>query len=113
MDNAAPDFTYLDYDDLDYGTPQFSDLYDCSVTPADCIQLQTSEAGLPLLQLNDWNPNLPYDETPHHVHSLYYRVEASAEEGTINEAYRRHREESCSRPQWLLEHHPETKGRSF
>ncbi|KAK3933746.1 hypothetical protein QBC46DRAFT_454626 [Diplogelasinospora grovesii] len=64
MDNAPLDFAYLDDDNFDYGTPKLPD-FDCrSESPADRSQLQRSEPGLPLLQLADWNPNLPYNECP-------------------------------------------------
>lgn len=51
-------------DDYDYRTPDPLPLDGRSASPAQTNHPQTVRTGLPLLQLADWNPSLPYDEAP-------------------------------------------------
>ncbi|KAM7210081.1 hypothetical protein V8F06_014538 [Rhypophila decipiens] len=59
-------------DNLDYRTPEltYGDR-SASFTPQD--QPQRRRPGLPLLQLADWNPSLPYDESP--PTCIHYSIE--------------------------------------
>ncbi|KAK4206178.1 hypothetical protein QBC37DRAFT_301314, partial [Rhypophila decipiens] len=59
-------------DNLDYRTPEltYGDRGG-SLTPQD--QPQRRRPGLPLFQLADWNPSLPYDESP--PTCIHYSIE--------------------------------------
>src|SRR6266566_6813042 len=50
-------------DDLDYRTPGIQRFDSRAASPADQSQHRKGRPGLPLLQLDDWDPNLPYDES--------------------------------------------------
>jgi hypothetical protein len=65
MTNLDLDLTqWYNEDDYDYRTPDLPPLDSRSTSPAQTNQPQRVRPGLPLLQLADWNPSLPYDESP-------------------------------------------------
>jgi hypothetical protein len=64
MSNPSFDISqWYNEHDLDYRTPELPD-DSRSASPAPQDQPQRRRPGLPLLQQADWNPNLPYDESP-------------------------------------------------
>lgn len=64
MTNLDFDITqWYNEDDLDFRTPE-PRTFSSSASPADPSPPERGELGLPLLQLADWNPNLPYNESP-------------------------------------------------
>ena len=66
-DNSQPfDPTQWDYNDLDLRTPQLSGINSRAVSLADPSPLpsQHQRSRLPLLQLDDWDPDDTYDECP-------------------------------------------------
>ncbi|CZS75053.1 unnamed protein product [Fusarium graminearum] len=70
-DDGQPfDPTQWDYDDLDFCTPQLSGTNTCGVSLADPSPSPSSHqrSRLPLLQLDDWDPDDTYDECPPSVH---------------------------------------------
>ncbi len=74
MNDADFDMTrYFDENNFDYGAPQLPSFDSRSVSPADHSRLQRSEPGLPLLRLDKWNPNLPYNESL--PTCIYYSIE--------------------------------------
>jgi hypothetical protein len=56
-------YTYNE-DGLDYRTPNPPVFGSRDTSPAPAHQPQRGRQGLPLLQLADWDSNLPYDESP-------------------------------------------------
>ncbi len=76
MTNLDPDlsqwYTY-NQDGLDYRTPDPPVFGSRGTSPAPASQPQRGGQGLPLLQLADWDPNLPYDESP--PTCIHYSIE--------------------------------------
>ncbi|VTO81326.1 unnamed protein product [Fusarium graminearum] len=75
-DDSQPfDPTQWDYDDLDFCTPQLSGTNTCGVSLADPSPSPSSHqrSRLPLLQLDDWDPDDTYDECP--PTSVHYSIE--------------------------------------
>jgi hypothetical protein len=70
MEQVTMDFPPLEEtlwyndDNLDYRTPDLRRFDAPSTSPADPNESQGSQPRLPLLQLHDWDPDLPYDESP-------------------------------------------------
>ena len=65
-------YTYNE-DGLDYRTPDPPVFGSRGTSPAPASQPQRGRQGLPLLQLADWDPNLPYDESP--PTCIHYSIE--------------------------------------
>ncbi|KAH7459850.1 hypothetical protein FOMA001_g19857 [Fusarium oxysporum f. sp. matthiolae] len=64
-DRQVLDLTQWDYDDLDFRTPQLSGINSRGVSLADPSPLPGYQRPrLPLLQLDDWDPDGTYDESP-------------------------------------------------
>ncbi|KAI7762676.1 hypothetical protein LZL87_014164 [Fusarium oxysporum] len=66
-DDSQPlDLTQWDYDDLDFRTPQLSGINSRGVSLADPSPSpsQHPRSRLPLLQLDNWDPDDTYDESP-------------------------------------------------
>ncbi|CAG1983662.1 unnamed protein product [Fusarium graminearum] len=75
-DDSQPfDPTQWDYDDLDFCTPQLRGTNTCGVSLADPSPSPSSHqrSRLPLLQLDDWDPDDTYDECP--PTSVHYSIE--------------------------------------
>ncbi|EYB30508.1 hypothetical protein FG05_13476 [Fusarium graminearum] len=75
-DDSQPfDPTQWDYDDLDFCTPQLRGTNTCDVSLADPSPSPSSHqrSRLPLLQLDDWDPDDTYDECP--PTSVHYSIE--------------------------------------
>ncbi|KAK5988061.1 hypothetical protein PT974_12198 [Cladobotryum mycophilum] len=70
MDNTQYDTAIFDDIALDYRTPR---LDSCSASPDDQSQQRSGGPGLPLLQLSDWDKDLPYDESP--PTCIHYSIE--------------------------------------
>ncbi|KAK4199015.1 hypothetical protein QBC40DRAFT_282914 [Triangularia verruculosa] len=73
MANPTLDISqWYNENDLDYRTPELT--YNSrSASPAPQYQSQRRRAGLPLLQLSNWNPNLLYNKSPPIY--IYYSIE--------------------------------------
>ncbi|PTD03456.1 hypothetical protein FCULG_00012812 [Fusarium culmorum] len=75
-DDSQPfDPTRWDYSDLDFRTPQLSGINSRGVSLADPSPSpsQHQRSRLPLLQLDDWDPDDTYDESP--PTSVHYSIE--------------------------------------
>ena len=76
MTNPEPElsqwYTY-NQDGFDFRSPDPPVFGSRGTSPAPASQPQRGRQGLPLLQLADWDPNLPYDESP--PTCIHYSIE--------------------------------------
>jgi hypothetical protein len=74
-DDSQPlDLMQWDYDDLDFGMPQLSGIDSRRVSFASVSPSPSGQRSrLPLLQLDDWDPDGTYDESP--PTSVHYSIE--------------------------------------
>jgi hypothetical protein len=89
MDDSQPlDLTQWDYNDLDFRTPQLSGIDSRGVSLTDLSPSPSYQRPrLPLLQLDDWDPDDTYDESPPTC-VLLNRVEAAVAQGKALQAHK-------------------------